>query len=73
MTLTWVKLYMKESRLHLDKLEAENCLMIRLHLSAVNLHQVSVVFPLANLVPFQLALQCLGLQPLQVTTGVAVQ
>lgn len=61
MTLAWVKFYMKEN-LHLDKLQVENCLAISLHLSAVNLDQLSVVFPLASPVPFHLAVLGLGVQ-----------
>lgn len=72
MPLTWVKLYMKESHLHLDKLQVENCLVIRLHLSAVNLQQLSVIFPLANAVPFSLLCDPLVCSPFQVTAVAAV-
>lgn len=62
MTLACVKFYMKEN-LHLDKLQVENCLAISLHLSAVNLDQLSVVFPLGNPVPFHFPVLVLGVQP----------
>lgn len=60
--LAGVKFYMKEN-LHLDKLQVANCLAISLDLSAVNFDQLSVVFPLANPVPFHLAMPVLSVQP----------
>lgn len=62
MTLALVKFYIKEN-LHLDKLQVENSLVVSLHLSAVNLDQLSVVFLLGNLVPFPFPVLVLGLQP----------
>lgn len=53
---------MKEN-LHLDKLQVENCLVISLHLSAVNFDQLSVVFLLGNPIPFHFAMLVLGVQP----------
>lgn len=73
MSLTCVKLYMKESHLRLDKLQVENSLVIRLHLSAITLHQPSVVFPLANTFPFQVLCSPLVCSPFQNTAVVVVQ
>lgn len=73
MALTHMKLYMKESHLHLDKLQVENSLVIRLHLSAVTLDQLSVVFPLPNTVPFQVLCSPLVCSPFQNTAVDVVQ